>query len=62
MYMRRNVGVIALIHSSTFHMPSLFTQISLKYATKFYKIQINLVKSKENVYQLFLFFSYLNKF
>ena len=27
MYMRLNVGVIVLTHSSTFHMPSLFTQI-----------------------------------
>ena len=32
MYARPNVGVIALTHSSTFHMPSLFTQ-------KLYKIQ-----------------------
>jgi len=34
MYMRRNMGVMALTYSSTFHMPSLFTQ-------KLYKIQIN---------------------
>jgi len=32
MYVRLNVGVMALTHSSTFHMPSLFTQ-------KLYKIQ-----------------------
>jgi len=34
MYVRRNVGVMALTHSLTFYMSSLFTQ-------KLYKIQIN---------------------
>jgi len=33
-YVRRNVGVMALTHSSTFHMSCFFTQ-------KLYKIQIN---------------------
>jgi len=37
MYARRNMEVMALIHSSTFYIPSLFTQ-------KLYKIQINLDK------------------
>jgi len=32
MYARRNVGMMALTHSLTFHTPSLFTQ-------KLYKIQ-----------------------
>ena len=33
-YTKKNVGVMLLTHSSTCHMPSLFTQ-------NFYKIQIN---------------------
>jgi len=37
MYVRRNIGVMVLIHSLTFYIPSLFTQ-------KLYKIQINLDK------------------
>jgi len=41
MYVRPNVGVMALTHSSTFHMLALFTQIHSNSLKNLYKIQIN---------------------
>jgi len=49
MYTRRNMGVIVLTHSSTFHMPSLFTQIHSNSLKNLYKIQINSNKLEQAV-------------
>jgi len=54
MYVVSHVGMMALIHSSTFYMPSLFTQ---KLYIKFNKIQINSVESKIKLQLTFAFIS-----
>jgi len=41
MYAALHVGMMVLTHSSTFHMPSLFTQIHSNSLKNLYKIQIN---------------------
>jgi len=41
MYATSHVGMMALTHSSTFHTPSLFTQIHSNSLKNLYKIQIN---------------------
>jgi len=41
MYAASHVGMMALTHSSTFHTPSLFTQIHLKILQNSNKFTIN---------------------